>query len=1560
MRFLTGYFSAALLCCLAGAQVHAEPLAAETYRVGVARVDITPDYPVRLSGFGFRRTESEGVTQPIFAKALAISQAQGDPVVLLTVDNLGVPAKVTAEVASRLSEEFGLEQKRLFISASHTHTAPMLSGVCPTLFSLPIPPDHQKRIDRYTKEFTDKLVEVAAAALADRRPARLTWGVGTIKFAKNRRPGGGPVDHDLPLLAVRDLDGKLRALLVSYACHCVTLSNNKISGDWAGYAQEAIERAFQGAIAMTAIGCGADQNPTSGVTGDKTEVAAEQGAQIAAEVKRLLSGYLAPISGEIAAASKPLELPLAELPTKEQWEEKAKRNDAVGYYARVNLDRLARGEALKTKIDYRVASISFGDGLAMVFLPGEVVVDYSLRLKRDLDGRRLWINAYSNDAPCYIPSERVLQEGGYEGGDAMVYYDVPVRFAPGLEEKIVGAVKECVDENFKAPIDPQRTQGSLPPSPQQSRAALRTKPNLQVDLVAAEPLVVDPVAIDFGPDARLYVAEMHDYPAGLRGDFQPGGQVRILEDENGDGIFDRADVFLSGIPFPTGVTVWRKGLLVCAAPDILYAEDTDGDRKADVVQKLFSGFGTGNYQARVNSLCYGLDGWVYGSCGLFGGTITPFAGPSVALGDRDFRMNPDTGAFEPATGRTQQGRARDDFGNWFGCDNTNLCRHYPLADHYLRRNPHVAVRDTAVYVPEYPDSNRLYPATEALQLFKLSGPAGRATAACGLGVYRDDLLGAEYQGDVFVCEPVNLVVHRLKLSPRASTFSGRRVEGEGQSEFLASTDLWFRPVQVRTGPDGCLWVVDMCRHVIEHPRWIPPEDLARIDARAGDRLGRIYRIRPADKSPRPIARLDKMNARELAAALDSQNGAQRDLAAQMLRWRIGKQGDGHPEWPGAIELFRDLLDKRKRPETTVQALFVLEGIRGFDDWGVRNARRALKHPHPGVRRLAVRLSEDLPLDDELFALVDDPDAQVRLQLACSLGEQANARSAEALATLALRYPDDPHLASAVLSSVNAQNVRPILNRVLAEPSPPERLIGQLAATAAGLGERKSLAQALSQVAQPRNGKYELWQTAALARILDALDRNRTSLAEIAAAKTAADVQKMIAAARVLAADEKAAKAPRIAALSLLCREKELLAADIDLLAELLGPKTSAELQPAALAALARTSDPRVAAAICDSWPRLTPAVQNQSLDLLQSRPAWLDELLGRLERREIPPAQINAAQIDASRRQRLLSHADEKVRARAAKIFAGAGNPDRKKVLDEHRDVLSLAGDKARGKEVFARRCAACHRLEGAGHPVGPDLAAQANKSPLFLLQEILDPNRNLDSRYVQYALLTDDGLSLAGILAGETATGITLRSQDGVSRDLLRSQIDQLASTGKSLMPEGLERDLSDQDLADVIAYLTEARLPARRFPGNTPALVKAKDGVLELLATNCEIYGGQIAFEGQFKNVGLWHDVNDHVIWTVEVERAGQYDVSLDYACSDESAGNTFILEGGAAPLRGKVSGTGGWDKYRQEKIGTLNLAAGRTRIILRPDGDQFQRALMDLRGVAFVPHGRAATQE
>lgn len=355
------------------------------YDVGLARVDITPDYPIRLNGFGGRRTESEGVTQQIWAKALAIRESKTNepPIILLTVDSLGIREPMLNEVAKRLEQKAGVTRDRIALTFTHSHTTPKVNGASDTIFSTPIPPDHQEHIDRYTKELTDALERVSLAAIADLQPGTLSWAMGKVEFAKNRRTEGGPVDHDLPALFVKSPDGKIRAIYVTYACHCVTLSHNKISGDWAGYAQELIERKFPETVGMVSIGCGSDSNPSSGVTGDRIDIATAQGAEIADEVERLSHGKLSPVAGKVTAQLEYLDLPLQDVPTEEQLREFAKADSAHGYNARFQLAKLEGGESIATAIHYPIQTFSFGDSLHMVFLAGEVCVDYSLRLKKN-------------------------------------------------------------------------------------------------------------------------------------------------------------------------------------------------------------------------------------------------------------------------------------------------------------------------------------------------------------------------------------------------------------------------------------------------------------------------------------------------------------------------------------------------------------------------------------------------------------------------------------------------------------------------------------------------------------------------------------------------------------------------------------------------------------------------------------------------------------------------------------------------------------------------------------------------------------------------------------------------------------------------------------------------------------------------------------------------------------------------------------------------------------------------------------------------------------------------
>ncbi|HOJ56009.1 MAG TPA: neutral/alkaline non-lysosomal ceramidase N-terminal domain-containing protein [Phycisphaerae bacterium] len=438
-----------------------------TYPVGVARVDITPEYPIRLTGYGGRRNESDGILQRLWAKALAIGSDETGPAVLVTVENCGVPANVTEEVAKRLGKKARIPRERFVVCSSHIHTGPCLFGTLPTMFGEPYPPDHKERIDRYTREITDHIERVALAALADRRPAHLAWAQGRVEFAVNRRAiqdnkyagfgvnPAGPVDHAMPMLRVTDTNGKLRAILVNYACHCTTFGpeTNKLSGDWAGFAQEYVERDHPGAVCLVSIGCGADANPHPrvGIDPDPLKVAKQHGQAIAAEVNRLLKGSLRPISSLPICRLERINLPFDRIPTRQEWEKLAKdpRHD-VAYHAQHQIAKLDRGESLPTELSYPVQTWAFGNELAMVFMAGEVVVDYSLTLKKKFDPDRLWVTGYANDVPCYIPSRRILAEGGYEAEGAMIYYDQPTRLKPEVENLILDTVRRQMPAGFAA------------------------------------------------------------------------------------------------------------------------------------------------------------------------------------------------------------------------------------------------------------------------------------------------------------------------------------------------------------------------------------------------------------------------------------------------------------------------------------------------------------------------------------------------------------------------------------------------------------------------------------------------------------------------------------------------------------------------------------------------------------------------------------------------------------------------------------------------------------------------------------------------------------------------------------------------------------------------------------------------------------------------------------------------------------------------------------------------------------------------------------------------------
>jgi len=974
---------------------------------------------------------------------------------------------------------------------------------------------------------------------------------------------------------------------------------------------------------------------------------------------------------------------------------------------------------------------------------------------------------------------------------------------------------------------PRYQMEAAPLSPAQSMRAMRLRPGFAIELVAAEPLVQSPVAIDWGADGRLWVVEMADYPMGLDGKMKAGGRVRFLRDSDGDGKYDQSTVFLEGLNFPNGIITWREGVIVTAAPEVFYAEDTDGDGRADARQTLFKGFVEGNPQLRVNGLRWGLDGWLYCANGWSGGRVEPVGGlrrpplqnQAVDISGRDLRLDPDSGRIEPQAGQSEFGRERTDWDDWFGCDNSYPLFHFPLPDQYVRRNPHVPAPEPKdqLLLPANP---KVYPCSRSQKRYHTFEHADRFTAACSTMIYRDTLLfGSGAVQHVFTCEPVHHIVHHEILSEIGSGFAAQRPAEEQQSEFLASADMWFRPVMVRTGPDGALWLVDMYRYMIEHPEWLPPDGQEELKPfyRAGENHGRIYRIHPASGRSggrqRRALRLDKRSVPELVAALETSNGWQRDKVQQMLTWK---------KEPAAVAHLERLTVASTHPLARLQALCTLATMGALRPALIT---RALRDPHPGVRRHAIRLAEPLAEQAEgllaaVVALVDDPDSKVRLQLALSLGQWRDPRAGRALARLAVANWTDRHITAAVLSSA-LHHAETIVNGVVTAGGPVaaglrESLFGLVLA----LEQRDPLARLLEPILQVESGLAQTDRMQALASFLDLLTRRRTSLEKLAGqaadglAERLARAPALFSAARRVAADAGQPPPARAAALSLVGREAARRAADLEFLTGFLGPQTPAELQLAAIRALGKTADAAVPTLLARQWGGLGPASAAAAVDELLGREPWALALLESLAGEGL--AGLN---LDVTRRERLLKHPSERVRSLAARVLKAVPNPDRQQVIEAYRPALQLQGDPQGGVAVFTRLCSTCHKVDEVGRDLGPNLRSIANQSRERLLTSILDPSREVAPQFVAYtATLTDDE-ELYGLIDSETTHSLTLRLLNGAPRTILRSEIASLRSGKVSLMPEGLEAGLTTQDLADLIAFLLpQSDRPAARATAAKP----------------------------------------------------------------------------------------------------------------------------------------------
>lgn len=440
----------ACLALFAAAWTAAAAVAAEAgWKVGLARTTVTPDQFMWMAGYASRDRPADGKLTELWAKALVLQDAAGQRAVLVTLDVIGVSRDLSSAVAGTLKQRYGLERSQLALCASHTHSGPVLYRNLSPLHDLVVDPAQRKLIEDYTATLQNKILAVIDAAMSDLKPAQLAWANGTADFAVNRRNNPearvpqlraegklrGPVDHAVPVLAVRDAAGKLQAVVFGYACHATTLAGFQWCGDYPGYAQLELEQAQPGCQAMFWAGCGADQNP---IPRRQVEQAMDYGRQLATAVNNVLGNPMQPVAAKLTTGFREIDLPFAALPTREQIEKDVQSdNRYTAARAKLLLAQLGDGGSLGATYPYPVQVWRLGEDIQFITLGGEVVVDFALRLKAELSGPRTWVAGYSNDVMAYIASRRVLQEGGYEGGDAMVYYGLPTSWAPESEDLIV-------------------------------------------------------------------------------------------------------------------------------------------------------------------------------------------------------------------------------------------------------------------------------------------------------------------------------------------------------------------------------------------------------------------------------------------------------------------------------------------------------------------------------------------------------------------------------------------------------------------------------------------------------------------------------------------------------------------------------------------------------------------------------------------------------------------------------------------------------------------------------------------------------------------------------------------------------------------------------------------------------------------------------------------------------------------------------------------------------------------------------------------------------------------
>jgi putative membrane-bound dehydrogenase-like protein len=921
---------------------------------------------------------------------------------------------------------------------------------------------------------------------------------------------------------------------------------------------------------------------------------------------------------------------------------------------------------------------------------------------------------------------------------------------------------------------------------------------------------------------------MLDYPEDPPAGKPARSRIRLLEDTNGDGKPDKATIFADNLLAVDGIMPWKGGLIATSAPDILYLKDTDGDGKADVRKVLYTGFPKSNHESRVTNPRLGVDNWIYFSNSGGNGRITSPDHPEMApvlVRGTDFRFDPISGKAEAASGPAQFGSTFDEFGHRFISQNTTHIRHVVVPMRYLARAPLLEVGAVAQDISDHGrPSAPMYPLTGPQEwrkertkirqerynengLHVTEQLSGWFTAATGGTIYSGDAFPKEYVGNVFTGDVSANLVHRDVVSPDGATFRAHRVDEN--TEFLASTDVWFRPCNFANAPDGNLYITDIYRQVIETPESIPEEIRKKINFYNGDTLGRIYRIVPNHPLRRGDLKpnLGSLSSAELVKQFANPNGWHRLTAQRLLLERQDR---------AVIPDLKAMAASGATPEARMHALWLLHSFSALDP---QEVEAALKDADPRIRKNALQLSEPFLGGSKLLAgaalaAAADTDSHVQFQAALTLGDLKDARSLATLSQLAHDRAADRWFRVAILSSV-ADSASPFYHALLAkgESWTDPQLLVDLSALIGARQNKEELSKWFAAALKLSNPDKEMEGLTRGLRLSNArnvqapgVEQALTKLLSSGAEpvqRAAWEVSRYFELGALLRrASEEAGNAnlpvaTRVTAVRALRGGRfESVAPKLQ---QILQSHPAPEVEAAAIGSLAAFDEPAAGKAILDNWRGYSPVGRKRAVDALLAQKNRVPMLLKAVE-----DGQVERAGLDAGARSHLYDDPDPAIAKRARRLLDSGGD-DRAKVVAAYHEAVTLPGQVAHGKKLFDDNCARCHMPRKQGGRVGPDLSGINNKTKEELLTSILNPSFAIEPRFVNYVITTKDGRMYDGVIANETPGSITLRggSDDGLDETILRKNVAEVRASSVSLMPEGLEKDLSKNDLADIIAYL-------------------------------------------------------------------------------------------------------------------------------------------------------------